>query len=188
MKIVLARHGKSKIEDYKKTSPRGFGDWIRHYDNTGIDTTHAPTEKIIFEAKQTEFVVCSNLKRSLESASLIGIEVVDLECSGFREAGMPYGNWNILRMTPKAWSVIFRVMWLLGYSSNTESFKEAKTRSKECAKKLMALAERHSSVLLVGHGIMNRLIAKELISLGWQGPPSPGKKYWEFGVYEYATD
>jgi len=38
-------------------------------------------------------------------------------------------------------------------------------------------------VILVGHGLMNRLIAKQLRYKHWQGPASPGKKYWKYGVY-----
>ncbi|WMP19050.1 hypothetical protein [Thiothrix lacustris] len=49
------------------------------------------------------------------------------------------------------------------------------------------LAEEYGSVLLVGHGIMNRLLAKELHKQGWQVELSPSSKHWAFGVYEYAT-
>lgn len=48
----------------------------------------------------------------------------------------------------------------------------------------MKLAKEYESVLFVGHGIFNRLLAKELKSLGWCGPSNPGSKYWSFGVYE----
>ncbi|WP_231886464.1 hypothetical protein [Methylomonas methanica] len=40
------------------------------------------------------------------------------------------------------------------------------------------------SVLLVGHGLMNYLIAQQLRANGWHGPAKPGKRFWEYGVYE----
>lgn len=47
----------------------------------------------------------------------------------------------------------------------------------------MVLAQENEKVILVGHGLMNRLIAGNLRRNNWQGPTSPGKKYWEFGIY-----
>lgn len=38
-------------------------------------------------------------------------------------------------------------------------------------------------VLLVGHGIMNRLIGKELQALGWTARTRQGSRYWSMGVY-----
>ena len=35
----------------------------------------------------------------------------------------------------------------------------------------------------MGHGIINRLIARELKSLGWREESQPGKGYWGAGVY-----
>ena len=51
------------------------------------------------------------------------------------------------------------------------------------AEKLIKLAKRNDKIIVVGHGFMNRLIAKELRDKGWKGPSSPGKKYWQFGQY-----
>ncbi|WP_181373306.1 hypothetical protein [Massilia glaciei] len=50
------------------------------------------------------------------------------------------------------------------------------------------LVARASSgpVLLVGHGIMNRLIAKGLLALGWHGTASPGGRHWQAGTFRLA--
>ena len=59
----------------------------------------------------------------------------------------------------------------------------AKARAKQANRTLIELAETHQKVLVVGHGLFNHLLAKELRKSGWQGPRSLGKKHWEFGSY-----
>ena len=68
-------------------------------------------------------------------------------------------------------------------NKNGQSIKQAKNRAKYASKKLIELAEEHEKVILIGHGLMNRLIAKQLNYKNWKGPVSPGKRYWEFGIY-----
>ncbi|EPP6253016.1 histidine phosphatase family protein, partial [Cronobacter sakazakii] len=43
-----------------------------------------------------------------------------------------------------------------------------------------------SPVLLMGHGIMNRLIARSLVRQGWREIRKPEKGYWGAGVYRLA--
>ena len=46
-----------------------------------------------------------------------------------------------------------------------------------------------STILLIGHGIVNRFLAKELIAKGWASEQAPnrkiyrGYKYWEIATY-----
>ena len=96
---------------------------------------------------------------------------------------MPHFDRSFLTLPAMGWFVLLRIMWLFGFRKNGESFTQAKFRAKQAANKLIALAEKNDKVILVGHGLMNRLIAKQLRLKGWQGPVSPGKKYWEYGVY-----
>jgi hypothetical protein len=63
-----------------------------------------------------------------------------------------------------------------------------KLRVSLAAEKLIQLAKSHDSVLLIGHGIINRYLAKELISKGWSGGAAPGgNKYWGYRYWEYAA-
>lgn len=81
---------------------------------------------------------------------------------------------------------MFRLLCFFGYSSNGESLREAKLQASKGVNRLEEIAANSGSVLLIGHGFINRLIAKALLSKGWQGPVNPGKQFWEFGVYDYA--
>ena len=61
-----------------------------------------------------------------------------------------------------------------------------KMRARAAADELVALATEHRSVLLIGHGFMNRYIAGCLLESGWRGPGSINQGYWSFSSYEYA--
>lgn len=73
------------------------------------------------------------------------------------------------------WIVLVRVLWVLGFSRNGESLRNAKKRANHAAARLVELAEEHQQILLVGHGFINYFIAKELRKRGWSGPSRPGR-------------
>lgn len=183
MEIVLIRHGKPMIETSGIVSAADFGEWVSRYDHAGVDKNHCPSSEVIERAAKCVFTVCSNLPRSIESAKLLNIDNPGKVSSMFRECEMPYGNWKYPKLSKSAWSLIFRLLQLTGYSSNSESYREIKERSKVCAGQLVELAQSHGSVLFVGHGALNWFLHKELRKLGWSGPNDSTKKYWEFGEY-----
>ena len=89
-----------------------------------------------------------------------------------------------MKLKPSVWAVIFRILWFAGYSHNAESITKGRSRVKEAARLLITEAESKQSVLLVGHGILNRMIAKELVHSGWTGPSTPNGGYWSASVYD----
>lgn len=182
-KIVLMRHGKPRIGTSGRVSASGFGEWVSQYDSAGIETERRPADEALERARGCSFIVCSTLPRSVESAKALGVEAIDLVSHLFRECGMPYGNWKHPKLSKSLWSVLFRTMQLVGYSSNAESFKAMKERARKCTSQLEELAREHKSVLFVGHGIMNRFIHGRLLRMGWSGPRGAARKHWEFGVY-----
>lgn len=101
----------------------------------------------------------------------------------FGETNIPHFGRGSLSLPVGVWVVLLRVMWLFGFSKNGESFKQAKKRARLAADKLIALAEVHQDVLLVGHGFFNHFIAKELKKRGWQMSSKPSNGYWEYGVF-----
>jgi hypothetical protein len=187
MNIVLLRHGKPDVPEYRKLRAEELHQWITSYNSAGIIPEHVPSKDAIEIANTCNLVVCSDLPRSMESAKLLRIKEINVIQSVFREMGLPFGRFPFLKMYPNKWAALFRVLWFFGYSSNSESLKEAKIRAVVGSNFLKETATKNGSVLLVGHGFMNKFIAKELLSSGWKGPEYPGRKYWEFGVYESAT-
>ena len=185
MEIVLIRHGKPKIDISGKMSASDFGKRVADYDRSGIDTEHKPTNEACERAKKCLFIVCSTLPRSIESARALNIENPDMTNHLFRECEMPYADWKYPALTGTSWAILFRILQLAGYTSNTESYKAIKHRVKECAEQLVKLSKKHESVLFVGHGAIIWFIHKQLLRMGWSGPQKSVKKYWEFGVYTH---
>jgi len=185
VEIVLIRHGKPKIDISGKMSASDFGKRVADYDRSGIDTEHKPTNEACERAKKCLFIVCSTLPRSIESARALNIENPDMTNHLFRECEMPYADWKYPALTGTSWAILFRILQLAGYTSNTESYKAIKHRVKECAEQLVKLSKKHESVLFVGHGAIIWFIHKQLLRMGWSGPQKSVKKYWEFGVYTH---
>lgn len=187
MEVVILRHGKVNHPPIKMLSALEFKHWVDAYNSNELDRSLEPTEGALNIAKKVKAVVCSDLSRSVESAQYLGINNITVIDSQFTEAELPIGRWRYPILSVRIWAILFRVAWLFGYSNGSESLDEAKERARNATEKLIQLAHEHKSVLFVGHGIMNRLIAKELRLLGWVGPKVPSRKYWEYGVYNIET-
>jgi len=97
---------------------------------------------------------------------------------------MPYAAWGTPALPYRVWCAVFRIAWLFGFSARAESRADAVVRAREAAQRLVELARERGPVLLVGHGIMNRLIAEALLARGAVGPRRLGSGYWTSGVYE----
>jgi broad specificity phosphatase PhoE len=100
----------------------------------------------------------------------------------FCEAQLPHGRWTLPRLSPFTWAFILRVLWLCGFSGKVESASKARMRANTAAQRLQSLADE-GPVLLLGHGIMNRMIAKHLEATGWIRHTSNGNRYWSATAY-----
>ncbi|VAW71483.1 hypothetical protein MNBD_GAMMA12-3808 [hydrothermal vent metagenome] len=187
MRIVLLRHGKPDFAAHGKLTAREIHQWVESYNSASLVAQSKPSKQAIEIANSCNTVVCSDLPRSIESAHVLGINKIDIIDSLFREVELPHSSFPSPKLPQSFWIVLFRVLCVFGYSSNGESLKVAKIRALEGVGRLVEIAKNDGAVLLVGHGFINRFIAKELLSSGWQGPNSPGRQFWEFGVYEYVT-
>lgn len=180
MEIILLRHGKPSVDLKGFLNAREFKQLIKDYAQSGIQN-HPPLDlKDLFNS---HYAVCSHLERSLQSAKHLGISEIHYTDELFAETDIPHFDKFIIKLPIISWVITLRLMWLFGFSKNGESFKEAKNRAKQASNKLIELAQKNEKVILVGHGLMNRLIAKQLRLNNWQGPKSPGRCYWEYGLY-----
>jgi len=185
-KIILLRHGEVEMENYKYISANQFGEWIDTYNNADIKSEFSSKDEIKVLLNDTDILICSNLKRSIQSAKIF--DKVPFETDYiFNEAELPYSNWNLLKLNPKIWLIFFRILWLFGYSKNSESYKDAKQRAKNATEKLIELSSQYKTVVLVGHGVMNKLIQKELVALKWIESKKLQNRNWCFGVFELQT-
>ena len=161
--------------------------WIDRYNNAGIVPQPIP-EGALNAARMSGIVVASSLRRARESAQTLCGDIASLCESIFREADLPFASWRHPKLPASVWAIAFRLAWFLGYSAGTESVRDANARARLAAERLTFLAGEYRSVLLVGHGILNALIARHLLKLGWVGPARPARGYWQFNVYLAANE
>lgn len=184
MRIILMRHGKPNVSYFSSISAKDFKTWIYDYDHVSLCENSYPSSEIISLSNNSRFIVCSNLKRSTESAKKLGVEEVHRSEPIFREMQIPYMSVPIIKLPAKIWSNIFRALWFCGFSKNTESLSKANSRAEHAAIELEKIAEKNGSVLFVGHRFLNMFIARHLISKGWTGPKNPSPAFWSYGVFE----
>lgn len=181
MEIILLRHGKPSIELNGKIRAVDFKQLVTAYAYAGIEDN---PPQFLKEQFNSHYIVCSHLERSIHSARKLGCDDIHLSDKLFAETDIPFFERGYIKLPVIGWLILFRIMWLFGFNKNGESFSQAKIRAKEAAVKLIALAKENDKVILVGHGVMNRLIARQLKINNWTGPTSPGRRYWGYGIYK----
>jgi broad specificity phosphatase PhoE len=182
MKITLLRHGKPAVELSGTARADELGKIAKAYESSSI--VDVPSLETRATLRHHRIVLCSDLPRSVESAQALGFREIYSPQPLFREASLPYFSGGSIALPISAWLTILRLLWLAGFSQNGDSYADTKIRARKAAARLVDLAEEHEHVLLVGHGVINYLIAKELLSKGWLGPAKPRSSYWEFDVYQ----
>ncbi|WP_026600581.1 histidine phosphatase family protein [Methylomonas sp. 11b] len=182
MQIILLRHGKPAVQLSGMARGKDLAAIAKAYDASGI--VDRPPPEILAELRHLSYVVCSDLPRSVESAHALGFGQLHVADSLFRESALPHFDSGLIALPITAWVMVCRLLWLAGFGQNGEAYAVAKCRALQAANRLIGLAEAHGNVLLVGHGLMNYLIAQQLRANGWRGPAKPGKRFWEYGVYE----
>ncbi len=183
MQIVLARHGRPAW-DYRTPIPgHALGEWRRGEDAAPLDTAHRPGAELERLVRTTTCLLASPLRRSVDSAYLLAPGAEPLVDARFREAELPSAFRSSLRLRPEVWAWLARAAWLCGWSPGVESFRSARQRAASAAQLLAKRADR-GTVVLLGHGLMNALIARQLRAEGWKGPRLPSPGHWTFGIYE----
>ncbi|WP_312376625.1 histidine phosphatase family protein [Pseudomonas oryzihabitans] len=181
MKIILMRHGKPALENGRALFARDMTHWIASYDLAEIGEEMA-TSQAIAAVRDIGLAATSTAPRALTSLAALDLAPT-IKDAVFCEAALPVVRVPLLRLSPFAWAFVFRLLWLCGLAKDTESYAQARQRSRQAADTLAALAERNGeNVLLLGHGFMNRLIAKHLRRQGWAEGANSGSGYWSFAV------
>jgi hypothetical protein len=126
MEIAILRHGVPEPIPENPIPASNFIDWINSYNTSGLSETSCPPKSVLAYANGCKAIVSSSLQRSIDSAKALNTEKLVLSDKQFIEAGLPSANWQFLKMSPNTWAVVFRVLWLFGYSNNSESIKEEK--------------------------------------------------------------
>ena len=180
MEIILMRHGKPILSGWGRVTPAEMFDWIRNYDGSIVALDGVPRSCLDL-AKSAAQIVSSNAPRALSSLQALSCKASVIDAV-FCEAQLPTVSWRYPRLSPFFWTALFRILWFCGYAPNAEPVNAARNRARTAAEKLITLAT-NGPVLLMGHGIMNRLIAHELVALGWAKSAKHENGYWSSNIY-----
>ena len=183
--IRLVRHGPSAHAwPTQRITAEEFREWIRVMNETGIAADSHPPGELAPSIGDTAVVVCSDYRRSVESATRLVPDCKPRVSILFREVGRPWsGSWSV-RLPLAVWDLGSRVLWWMNWITTDESIYTARRRARDATFKLVGLADEYADVLLVGHGMLNALIGRELWRLGWQGPRRATDEYWGMSTYQ----
>ncbi len=73
---------------------------------------------------------------------------------------------------------------MFGFHQNADRVRAIGDRAKLAAQALVDQAEENGDVMLIGHGIINRMIANHLANNHWRMMSSNGDDYWSYTIYE----
>jgi len=197
--ITLIRHGPPAVSLSQKVRGHQFRQFVERYDAAKIEQQATPPRTARQVMSQADCVFASNRPRAMHTAELLGVPqaaadkavrspIIDAR---FREIEFPVDFPSHFRFSALTWTVIALALWRLGYSNRCESFGRAKERAIAAVDLLEAQSvagekaggKEGNSVVLVAHGGINRLIAKELRRRGWQGPRLPHSHHWGCTTY-----
>ncbi len=184
MKIILVRHGRPAWDYRTRVSGREFAAWRQGEEAAPLDSSHRPSAALEGLVGAASCVVASPLRRSVESARLLAPAAAPLIDAIFREAELPSAIRSGLRLRPELWGLFARSAWFCGWSAGVESFRAARARAVQAATLLATCAAERGTVMLVGHGLMNVLIARRLRAAGWSGPRLTPQRHWGYASYE----
>jgi broad specificity phosphatase PhoE len=183
-RIILARHGRPVLDSRTWISGNELGAWLEAEREAPLDPASRPSAELEQLARAARLVIVSPLRRSRDSAQRLRPAIEPTIEEVVREAPLPSAFRSSLRLPPAVWAAIARSAWFCGWSPGVERFSEVRRRAAAAARRLQALATDRGDVLVVGHGLMNTLIAAELRALGWRGARFPSRSHWQFGRYE----
>ena len=187
MQIILARHGKPAWDLRTPIPGHALAEWLRGEADAPLDSSPRPSAELERLSRTAKCLITSPLRRSRDSARLLAPATAPLIDPCFREAELPSAFRSSLRLRPELWAGLARSAWFCGWSAGVETFRAARERASKAASVLTGHAEACGAVVLVGHGLMNILIARRLRAAGWRGPRFPSPQHWTFGVYERAA-
>ena len=181
--ITLIRHGKPAITPQGWINSSDLSQVIGHYQSARIASDSFPPEAIQALVQSAKLVFTSDLPRSIHSAQILEPTILPIRNPIFREVDFWLECPLNIRLPFHMWLFLDRLLLSLGYSPHSQS----QTYNKERVRKATELLEQKSyeteSVVLVGHGITNLFIARELKKRGWHGPQMPKLEHWGCTTY-----
>lgn len=163
--ILFIRHAKVDMDSSEAIYAKSLKEWESRYNDAPI-VDGLPDMALIAHIKDADYVLSSTLRRSIDSLRLLDVEI-DEKSRLFNEAEIPVLEGRMIKLKPVYWLLLFRIFSLCGIGRWARTLKQTKEDAKLAAKRLEELSTEHEKIVMMGHGVMNWLIRKELRQNGW---------------------
>ena len=176
-RILLIRHGRPDFEPPALVGRSDARAWLARH--RAATVTETPPRSLLdrLRARPPERTVTSDLPRARASATLLGLEPV-LSDPLWAEAELPHPDRLPAALPWPAMLALCRLAWLVGYRANAAGRRADRRRAVAAADRLVELVAEGGAVALVGHGILNRMIRRELERRGWRTASRTGDGHW----------
>ena len=176
-RIVFIRHAKVNMDSSKAIYAKALKQWEESYNNAPIHQDIKPDESLVVIVHSASYVLSSTLRRSLDSLSMLSV-VPDEANPLFNEAAIPKLKGSVIKLKPVHWLLLFRILSLLGIGRWARTLKATKSDAHKAAERLIEISKEHQEIVLMGHGVMNWLIRKELSKQGWRSKGKERHSNW----------
>lgn len=175
--IVFIRHAKVDIDSSTPITAKMLKSWEEAYNNAPI-IKDIPQNEALYQAfDEVDYILSSTLRRTQDSVVLLN-RGIDASNALFNEAQIPVLNGKFIKLKPTSWLVLFRIFSLVGFGRWAATLRETKSQAAEASRVLLELSDKHDKIILVGHGVMNWLIRKELLASNWQSEGKDAHGNW----------
>jgi broad specificity phosphatase PhoE len=186
-RVVLVRHGPSAHIHRGALDRDGLQRWRDAYDAAGIVVDCEPPQSVIALAAEATHIIASDLPRAIESARRLApqreIRVSEL----MREAPLPIPRWPT-RLPLTGWSAAIYVTWSYDRVRGADRTGEHWARAASAANWLAELGGIGDTALVVTHGVFRRLLAEQLVALGWMATERRnGYRHWSTWSFRSPT-
>ena len=186
--IILARHGEPDLSRRVRLNWRGYKYWWRLYDEAGLKPGQSAPNIIKKLAKEADIVISSTLPRAIETAEMAKGGPVDFQEPSLVEAGLPPPNLGYIRFKPRMWGILSRICWVIGFSGEVETRREAMVRANDAAKILSDHAQGGKMLFVAAHGWFNRMVRPALKRQGFKCVEDHGDLHWSYRRYERSNE
>ena len=186
-RVVLVRHGPSAHIHRGALDRDGLQRWRDAYDAAGIVVDCEPPQSVIALAAEATHIIASDLPRAIESARRLApqreIRISEL----MREAPLPIPRWPT-RLSLTGWSAAIYLTWSYDRVRGADRTGEHWARAASAANWLAELGGIGDTTLVVTHGVFRRLLAEQLVALGWMATERRnGYRHWSTWGFRSPT-
>ena len=184
--IIVARHGRPALN--RDLGPRlswaEYIDWWAAYEAGALEEGQVAPDALKAAVADSDIFLTSSRLRAQQTMQRAAPDREYTTHSVYDEAPLPPPRFGWLKLLPRNWNVLSRIVWIGGHSLDGESIRQARARARVAAKELHEQA-LEGQVFLAAHGWFNRMIRRELKKLGWRCTYNGGDSYWAWRTYHF---